>query len=98
MQPETRITKLQITYGHPIVHRTTRTVPRIVQAHEWGKYARTCGLSVPQRRIHSETLSQLIPVNLKKKSPKRMVHQERVYYTSEITENPDMLKPLTPYE
>lgn len=69
----------------------------IVQAHEWGKYV---GRADFQFRNGEFTLKhyQLIPVNLKKKVTKEDGTSERVYYTSEITENPDMLKLLTPYQ
>lgn len=69
----------------------------IVQAHEWGKYV---GRADFQFRNGEFTLKhyQLIPVNLKKKVTKEDGTSERVYYTSEITESPDMLKLLTPYQ
>ena len=69
----------------------------IVQAHEWGKYV---GRADFQFRNGEFTLKhyQLIPVNLKKKVTKEDGTSERIYYTSEITESPEMLKLLTPYQ
>ncbi len=69
----------------------------IVQAHEWGKYV---GRADFQFRNGEFTLKhyQLIPVNLKKKVTKDDGTSERIYYTSEITESPEMLKLLTPYQ
>ncbi len=69
----------------------------IVQAHEWGKYV---GRADFQFRNGEFKLAhyQLIPINLKKKVVNEDGSTERVYYTHEIQQNPEMLKLLTPYQ
>ncbi|WFQ79733.1 bifunctional UDP-sugar hydrolase/5'-nucleotidase UshA [Xenorhabdus sp. SF857] len=69
----------------------------IVQAHEWGKYVGRADFQFRNgefKLVHY----QLIPINLKKKVTKEDGSTERVYYTHEIKQNPEMLKLLTPYE
>lgn len=69
----------------------------IVQAHEWGKYVGRADF-----KFHNGELKlvsyQLIPINLKKKVEKADGGSERVFYTSEIAQNPEMLQLLTPFE
>lgn len=69
----------------------------IVQAHEWGKYV---GRADVQFRNGEMKLVryQLIPVNLKKKVTYDNGQSERVLYTPEIAENPQMLSLLTPFQ
>ncbi len=69
----------------------------IVQAHEWGKYV---GRADFQFRNGEMKLAryQLIPVNLKKKVTWDNGDSERVLYTPQIPENPQMLSLLTPYQ
>lgn len=69
----------------------------IVQAHEWGKYVGRADFTFRNGEL---TLAhyQLIPVNLKKKVEKADGTSERVYYTQEINQNPDMMKLLTPFQ
>ncbi|MCI4236251.1 bifunctional UDP-sugar hydrolase/5'-nucleotidase UshA [Dickeya dianthicola] len=69
----------------------------IVQAHEWGKYVGRADFTFRNGEL---TLAhyQLIPVNLKKKIEKADGTSERVYYTQEINQNPDMMKLLTPFQ
>ncbi len=69
----------------------------IVQAHEWGKYV---GRADFEFRNGEMTLVkyQLIPVNLKKKVTYDDGKSERVLYTPEIAENPQMLSLLTPFQ
>lgn len=69
----------------------------IVQAHEWGKYV---GRADFQFRNGEMKLMryQLIPVNLKKKVTYDNGQSERVLYTPEIAENPQMLSLLTPFQ
>ncbi|MCI4185965.1 bifunctional UDP-sugar hydrolase/5'-nucleotidase UshA [Dickeya dianthicola] len=69
----------------------------IVQAHEWGKYVGRADFTFRNGEL---TLAhyQLIPVNLKKKIEKADGTSERMYYTQEINQNPDMMKLLTPFQ
>ncbi|SLM63951.1 MULTISPECIES: bifunctional UDP-sugar hydrolase/5'-nucleotidase UshA [Dickeya] len=69
----------------------------IVQAHEWGKYVGRADFSFRNGELKLEHY-QLIPVNLKKKVQKADGTSERVYYTQEISQSPDMLKMLTPFQ
>ncbi|ACS84832.1 bifunctional UDP-sugar hydrolase/5'-nucleotidase UshA [Musicola paradisiaca] len=69
----------------------------IVQAHEWGKYVGRADFTFRNGELKLEHY-QLIPVNLKKKVEKTDGTSERVYYTQEITQNPEMLKMLTPFQ
>ncbi|PHM63051.1 bifunctional UDP-sugar hydrolase/5'-nucleotidase UshA [Xenorhabdus ishibashii] len=69
----------------------------IVQAHEWGKYVGRADFQFRNgefKLVHY----QLIPINLKKKVTKEDGSTERVYYTHEIKQNPEMLNLLTPYQ
>ncbi|OTA18424.1 Adenosine synthase A [Xenorhabdus vietnamensis] len=69
----------------------------IVQAHEWGKYVGRADFQFRNgefKLVHY----QLIPINLKKKVTKEDGSTERVYYTHEIQQNPEVLKVLTPYQ
>ncbi|ELY4574858.1 bifunctional UDP-sugar hydrolase/5'-nucleotidase UshA [Cronobacter turicensis] len=69
----------------------------IVQAHEWGKYV---GRADYQFRNGEMKLVryQLIPINLKKKVTWDNGQTERVLYTPQIPENPQMLSLLTPFQ
>ncbi|UJR62718.1 bifunctional UDP-sugar hydrolase/5'-nucleotidase UshA [Dickeya zeae] len=69
----------------------------IVQAHEWGKYVGRADFTFRNGEL-ALTHYQLIPVNLKKKVEKVDGTSERVYYTQEISQNPDMVKLLTPFQ
>ena len=69
----------------------------IVQAHEWGKYVGRADFEFrngEMKLVHY----QLIPVNLKKKVTYPDGKSERVLYTPEIAENPQMLSLLTPFQ
>ncbi|WP_330983175.1 MULTISPECIES: bifunctional UDP-sugar hydrolase/5'-nucleotidase UshA [Enterobacterales] len=68
----------------------------IVQAHEWGKYVGRADFEFrngEMKLVHY----QLIPVNLKKKVTWDNGQSERVLYTPQIPENPQMLSLLTPF-
>ncbi|MFW0953681.1 bifunctional UDP-sugar hydrolase/5'-nucleotidase UshA [Cronobacter sakazakii] len=69
----------------------------IVQAHEWGK---DVGRADFQFRNGEMKLVryQLIPINLKKKVTWDNGQTERVLYTPQIPENPQMLSLLTPFQ
>jgi 5'-nucleotidase / UDP-sugar diphosphatase len=69
----------------------------IVQAHEWGKYVGRADFEFRNgetKLVHY----QLIPVNLKKKVVYPDGKSERILYTPEIAENPQMLSLLTPFQ
>ncbi|MFK3663362.1 bifunctional UDP-sugar hydrolase/5'-nucleotidase UshA [Scandinavium sp. NPDC088450] len=69
----------------------------IVQAHEWGKYVGRADFEFrngEMKLVHY----QLIPVNLKKKVTWDNGQSERVLYTPQIPENPQMLSLLTPFQ
>ncbi|MDY0923217.1 MULTISPECIES: bifunctional UDP-sugar hydrolase/5'-nucleotidase UshA [unclassified Leclercia] len=69
----------------------------IVQAHEWGKYVGRADFEFrngEMKLVHY----QLIPVNLKKKVTYDNGQSERVLYTPEIAENPQMLSLLSPFQ
>lgn len=69
----------------------------IVQAHEWGKYV---GRADFQYRNGSFTLVKyaLIPINLKKPGTDSNGSTQLVHYTAPITEHPEMLALLQPYQ
>ena len=69
----------------------------IVQAHEWGKYV---GRADFQYRNGNFTLVKytLIPINLKKPVTDANGSTRLVHYTSPITEHPEMLALLQPYQ
>ncbi|ECF2610815.1 bifunctional UDP-sugar hydrolase/5'-nucleotidase [Salmonella enterica subsp. enterica] len=69
----------------------------IVQAHEWGKYVGRADLEFRNGEMKMVNY-QLIPVNLKKKVTWDNGKSERVLYTPEIAENPQMLSLLTPFQ
>ncbi|MEY8184395.1 bifunctional UDP-sugar hydrolase/5'-nucleotidase UshA [Serratia marcescens] len=69
----------------------------IVQAHEWGKYVGRADFEFRNGELKLVHY-QLIPVNLKKKVEKADGTSERVYYTQQIAEDPDMMKLLTPFQ
>ncbi|EAO9742737.1 bifunctional UDP-sugar hydrolase/5'-nucleotidase UshA [Salmonella enterica] len=69
----------------------------IVQAHEWGKYVGRADFEFRNGEMKMVNY-QLIPVNLKKKVTWDNGKSERVLYTPEIAENPQMLSLLTPYQ
>ncbi|EBL6896920.1 bifunctional UDP-sugar hydrolase/5'-nucleotidase [Salmonella enterica] len=69
----------------------------IVQAHEWGKYVGRADFEFRNGEMKMVNY-QLIPVNLKKKVTWENGKSERVLYTPEIAENPQMLSLLTPFQ
>lgn len=69
----------------------------IVQAHEWGKYVGRADFEFCNGKMKMVNY-QLIPVNLKKKVTWDNGKSERVLYTPEIAENPQMLSLLTPFQ
>ncbi|AVL69193.1 bifunctional UDP-sugar hydrolase/5'-nucleotidase [Salmonella enterica] len=69
----------------------------IVQAHEWGKYVDRADFEFRNGEMKMVNY-QLIPVNLKKKVTWDNGKSERVLYTPEIAENPQMLSLLTPFQ
>ncbi|EAC0957968.1 bifunctional UDP-sugar hydrolase/5'-nucleotidase [Salmonella enterica subsp. enterica] len=69
----------------------------IVQAHEWGKYVGRADFEFRNGELKMVNY-QLIPVNLKKKVTWDNGKSERVLYTPEIAENPQMLSLLTPFQ
>ncbi|EHZ5321677.1 bifunctional UDP-sugar hydrolase/5'-nucleotidase UshA [Salmonella enterica subsp. enterica serovar Infantis] len=69
----------------------------IVQAHEWGKYVGRADFEFCNGEMKMVNY-QLIPVNLKKKVTWDNGKSERVLYTPEIAENPQMLSLLTPFQ
>lgn len=69
----------------------------IVQAHEWGKYVGRADFEFRNGELKLVHY-QLIPVNLKKKVEKADGTSERVYYTQQISEDPTMMKLLTPFQ
>ncbi|WP_225087247.1 bifunctional UDP-sugar hydrolase/5'-nucleotidase UshA [Pectobacterium colocasium] len=68
----------------------------IVQAHEWGKYVGRADFTFRNGELKLEHY-QLIPINLKKKVEKDG-KTERVFYTHEITQDPEVMKVLTPFQ
>lgn len=68
-----------------------------VQAHEWGKYVGHADFEFRNGEMKMVNY-QLIPVNLKKKVTWDNGKSERVLYTPEIAENPQMLSLLTPFQ
>lgn len=69
----------------------------IVQAHEWGKYVGRADFEFRNGEMKMVNY-HLIPVNLKKKVTWDNGKSERVLYTPEIAENPQMLSLLTPFQ
>lgn len=69
----------------------------IVQAHEWGKYVGRADFEFRNGEMKMVRY-QLIPVNLKKKVTYDNGKSERVLYTPQIQENPQMLSLLTPFQ
>ncbi|EOF5191359.1 bifunctional UDP-sugar hydrolase/5'-nucleotidase UshA [Salmonella enterica] len=69
----------------------------IVQAHEWGKYVGRADFEFRNGEMKMVNY-QLIPVNLKKKVTWNNGKSERVLYTPEIAENPQMLSLLMPFQ
>ncbi|EFT0715092.1 bifunctional UDP-sugar hydrolase/5'-nucleotidase [Salmonella enterica subsp. enterica serovar Braenderup] len=69
----------------------------IVPAHEWGKYVGRADFEFRNGEMKMVNY-QLIPVNLKKKVTWDNGKSERVLYTPEIAENPQMLSLLTPFQ
>ncbi|EDZ5420017.1 bifunctional UDP-sugar hydrolase/5'-nucleotidase UshA [Salmonella enterica subsp. enterica] len=69
----------------------------IVQAHEWGKYVGRADFEFRNGEMKMVNY-QLILVNLKKKVTWDNGKSERVLYTPEIAENPQMLSLLTPFQ
>ncbi|EOC5785401.1 bifunctional UDP-sugar hydrolase/5'-nucleotidase UshA [Cronobacter sakazakii] len=69
----------------------------IVQAHEWGKYVGRADFQFRNGEMKLVRY-QLIPINLKKKVTWDNGQTERVLYTPQIPENPQMLSLLTPFQ
>ena len=69
----------------------------IVQAHEWGKYVGRADFQFRNGEMKLVRY-QLLPVNLKRKVTYDNGQSERVLYTPEIAENPQMLSLLTPFQ
>ncbi|ELY2767110.1 bifunctional UDP-sugar hydrolase/5'-nucleotidase UshA [Cronobacter malonaticus] len=69
----------------------------IVQAHEWGKYVGRADFQFRNGEMKMVRY-QLIPINLKKKVTWDNGQTERVLYTPQIPENPQMLSLLTPFQ
>ncbi|EOE6859693.1 bifunctional UDP-sugar hydrolase/5'-nucleotidase UshA [Cronobacter dublinensis] len=69
----------------------------IVQAHEWGKYVGRADFQFRNGEMKLVRY-QLIPINLKKKVTWDNGDSERVLYTPQIPENPQMLSLLTPFQ
>ncbi|EOI3546998.1 bifunctional UDP-sugar hydrolase/5'-nucleotidase UshA [Cronobacter dublinensis] len=69
----------------------------IVQAHEWGKYVGRADFQFRNGEMKLVRY-QLIPINLKKKVNWDNGESERVLYTPQIPENPQMLSLLTPFQ
>ncbi|EOC1333196.1 bifunctional UDP-sugar hydrolase/5'-nucleotidase [Cronobacter turicensis] len=69
----------------------------IVQAHEWGKYVGRADFQFRNGEMKL-VCYQLIPINLKKKVTWDNGQTERVLYTPQIPENPQMLSLLTPFQ
>ena len=69
----------------------------IVQAHEWGKYVGRADFEYRNGEFKLVRYA-LIPVNLKKPVKTADGQTTLVNYTSTITENPEMLALLTPYQ
>ncbi|MGU7128915.1 bifunctional UDP-sugar hydrolase/5'-nucleotidase UshA [Salmonella enterica subsp. enterica serovar Glostrup] len=90
--------KKQVNYvpGTPCAPDTQNGI-WIVQAHEWGKYVGRADFEFRNGEMKMVNY-QLIPVNLKKKVTWDNGKSERVLYTPEIAENPQMLSLLTPFQ
>ncbi|EGT5713054.1 bifunctional UDP-sugar hydrolase/5'-nucleotidase [Cronobacter dublinensis subsp. dublinensis] len=69
----------------------------IVQADEWGKYVGRADFQFRNGEMKLVRY-QLIPINLKKKVTWDNGESERVLYTPQIPENPQMLSLLTPFQ
>ncbi|PQV86749.1 bifunctional UDP-sugar hydrolase/5'-nucleotidase UshA [Cronobacter sakazakii] len=69
----------------------------IVQAHEWGKYVGRADFQFRNGEMKLVRY-QLIPINLKKKVTWDNGQTERVLYTPQIPENPQMLSLLTAFQ
>ncbi|EOB9998242.1 bifunctional UDP-sugar hydrolase/5'-nucleotidase UshA [Cronobacter sakazakii] len=69
----------------------------IVQAHEWGKYVGRADFQFRNGEMKLVRY-QLIPINLKKKVTWDNGQTDRVLYTPQIPENPQMLSLLTPFQ
>lgn len=69
----------------------------IVQAHEWGKYVGRADFEYKNGKINLVKYT-LIPINLKRTVTDAAGQKSKVFYTSEIMENPEMLALLTPYQ
>ncbi|MBB1073588.1 bifunctional UDP-sugar hydrolase/5'-nucleotidase [Rhodoferax sp. 4810] len=69
----------------------------IVQAHEWGKYVGRADFEYRNGQFKLLNYA-LIPINLKKPVKAADGKTTLVHYTSAISESPDMLALLTPYQ
>ena len=69
----------------------------IVQAHEWGKYVGRADFEFRNGEMKLVNY-QLIPINLKKKITWDNGQSERVLYTPQIPENPQMLSLLSSFQ
>ncbi|MTH44771.1 bifunctional UDP-sugar hydrolase/5'-nucleotidase UshA [Intestinirhabdus alba] len=68
----------------------------IVQAHEWGKYVGRADVEFRNGEMKLVNY-RLIPVNLKRKMTWEDGKSERVLYTPEIAQDPQLLSLLTPF-
>lgn len=69
----------------------------IVQAHEWGKYVGRADFEYKNGQLNLVKYA-LIPINLKKSVTGADGKKTKVLYADEITENPEMLAMLTPFQ
>ncbi|BDH46772.1 bifunctional UDP-sugar hydrolase/5'-nucleotidase [Salmonella enterica subsp. enterica serovar Choleraesuis] len=69
----------------------------IVQAHEWGKYVGRADFTFRNGELKL-THYELLPVNLKKTLTFSDGKKQRVLYTPQIPENPQMLSLLQPFQ
>ncbi|MBM8888975.1 bifunctional UDP-sugar hydrolase/5'-nucleotidase [Salmonella enterica subsp. enterica serovar Indiana] len=91
--------KKQVNYvpGTPCAPDKQNGIWIVQAAHEWGKYVGRADFEFRNGEMKMVNY-QLIPVNLKKKVTWDNGKSERVLYTPEIAENPQMLSLLTPFQ
>lgn len=89
-----------IVGGHsqvPLFEPDVQNGTMILQAYEWGKYVGRLDFVYKNGSIVWSDY-KLIPVNLKKKVKKDDGSSERVFIDKEISEDPEMLSMLTPFQ
>jgi 5'-nucleotidase/UDP-sugar diphosphatase len=89
-----------IVGGHsqnPLFEPDAQNGTLILQAHEWGKYVGRLDFVYKNGAIVWSDY-ELIPVNLKKKVKDAEGNSVRVFIQDEITQDPDMLDMLTPFQ